>query len=51
MSQHEAQKEARPKRVVMNWDRCPACDGSVQQIKCKLICTGCHTIIENCSGD
>jgi hypothetical protein len=30
---------------------CPVCDGPVEQQKCKLVCTRCRAIVENCSGD
>lgn len=27
---------------------CPACGGSLQMIRLKLICSRCHTIVETC---
>ena len=50
MSRHEAKSES-PGRIALNWDRCPLCDGPVEQIKCKLVCIQCHAVIENCNGD
>ena len=50
MRQHAAQGTP-PKKITMNWDRCPVCEGPVAQIKCKLVCAQCHSIIENCNGD
>ncbi len=30
---------------------CPVCCGALEVIKCKIICTQCHAIVENCNGD
>ena len=35
----------------MNWESCPICNGPVEQTKCKIVCTQCHRVIENCNGD
>lgn len=30
---------------------CPACAGQTAIVKCKIVCTRCHRIVENCCGD
>lgn len=31
---------------------CPVCGGGTQRrVQCKLYCSGCNTLLENCNGD